>query len=149
MRLSELGELGLLRELEQRGLIVGVEHDAALLDGGLVVTQDALVENAHFRLDWIGFRAPGWGAAGGNLSALAAWGADPFALVVTLGAPRWTRVEDVVELYEGIREAGVAVVGGDTTAADSIILSVTGIGRSPRVPGRAGARPGDALVVTG
>jgi thiamine-monophosphate kinase len=149
MRLSELGELGLLRELEQRGLIVGVEHDAAQLDGGMVVTQDALVENVHFRLDWIGFRDLGWRAAAVNLSDLAASGAEPSALVVTLAAPRWTRLEDVLELYEGIRETGVPVVGGDTTAAEAILLSVTAIGRSERVPGRAGARPGDTLVVTG
>src|SRR3954449_10347782 len=104
MRLSELGELGLLAELERRGLIVGVEHDAALLEGGLVVTQDALVENVHFRLDWIGFRDLGWRVAAVNLSDLAASGADPFALLVTLAAPRWTRLGDVAELYEGIRE---------------------------------------------
>jgi len=41
------------------------------------------------------------------------------------------------------------VVGGDTTRADRVYLSVTALGRSERVPGRAGARPGDALVVTG
>jgi len=149
MRLSELGELGLLAELERRGLIVGVEHDAALLEGGLVVTQDALVENVHFRLDWIGFRDLGWRVAAVNLSDLAASGADPVALLVTLAAPRWTRLADVVELYAGIGETAVPVVGGDTTAAETVVLSVTAIGRSERVPGRAGARPGDALVVTG
>src|SRR5215210_5717569 len=149
MRLSELGELGLLAELERRGLIVGVEHDAAQLGSGLVVTQDALVENVHFRLDWIGFRDLGWRVAAVNLSDLAASGAEPLALLVTLAAPRWTRLSDVVELYEGVREAGVPVVGGDTTAAETIVLSVTAIGRSERVPGRAGARAGDALVVTG
>jgi thiamine-monophosphate kinase len=148
MRLSELGELGLLAELERRGLIAGVEHDAAQVEG-LVVTQDALVEDVHFRLDWIGFRDLGWRAAAVNLSDLAASGADPLALVVTLAVPRWTRVADVVELYEGMREAGVPVVGGDTTAAPVIVLSVTALGRSERVPGRAGARPGDVLVVTG
>src|SRR5215211_6461470 len=109
MRLSELGELGLLSELERRGLIVGVENDAAALEGGLVVTQDALVENVHFRLDWIGFRDLGWRAAAVNLSDLAASGADPLALVVTLAVPRWTRLADVVELYEGMRDAGVPV----------------------------------------
>ena len=39
--------------------------------------------------------------------------------------------------------------GGDTTRAGSVLLSVTALGRAERVPGRAGARPGDALVVTG
>jgi thiamine-monophosphate kinase len=149
MRLSELGELGLLAELERRGLIVGVEHDAAQLEDGLVVTQDALVEDVHFRPEWIGFRDLGWRAAAVNLSDLAASGADARALIVTLAAPRWTRVEDVVELYEGMRETGVPIVGGDTTAAAAIVLSVTAVGRSERVPGRAGARPGDVLVVTG
>ena len=41
------------------------------------------------------------------------------------------------------------VRGGDTTRADAVVLSVTALGRSERVPGRAGARPGDLLVVTG
>src|SRR5215218_5103276 len=149
MRLSELGELGLLSELEERGLIVGVEHDAAVIGDGLVVTQDALVENVHFRLEWIGFRDLGWRAAAVNLSDLAASGAEPVALLVTVAAPRWTAVPDVVELYEGIRETGVPVVGGDTTAAETLVLSVTALGRSERVPGRAGALPGDFLVVTG
>ena len=56
MRLAEAGELRLLAELEARGLAQRIEHDAARLDGGVVVTQDALVEDVHFRLDWIGWR---------------------------------------------------------------------------------------------
>ena len=58
-KLSKLGELGLLAELESRGLIVDVENDAAQLSGGLIATQDAVVENVHFRLDWIGWRELG------------------------------------------------------------------------------------------
>ena len=41
------------------------------------------------------------------------------------------------------------MVGGDTTSAPQLVLSVTALGRSERVPGRAGAHPGDLLVVTG
>ena len=148
-RLSATGELGLLAELERRGLIAGVEHDAAQLRPDLVVTQDALVEGVHFRFDWIDWHELGFRAAAVNLSDLAASGATPEALLVTLAAPPSTNTADVFALYEGIAETGVPVVGGDTTSADSVVISVTALGRSTRVPGRAGARPGDVLVVSG
>jgi len=148
VRLDEAGELGLLEELERRGLAHGIEHDAAEV-GGLVVTQDALVEGVHFRFDLVSWRELGFRAAAVNLSDLAASGAEPLALLVSLGAPGATQVADVVELYEGLNAAGVPVRGGDTTRADSVVLSVTALGRAERVPGRAGARPGDLLVVTG
>ena len=149
MKLSEVGELGLLAELERRGLAQSIENDAAVLGDGVVVTQDALVEDVHFRLDWISWRDLGWRAAAVNLSDLAASGADAEGLVVTLAAPGDTDVADVLELYAGMAETGVPVVGGDTTCADRIVLSVTAVGRSVRVPGRAGAQPGDVLVVSG
>ena len=147
-RLSGLGELGLLAELERRGLIVGVEHDAAQV-GGLVLTQDALVEGVHFRLDRLSWADLGWRAAAVNLSDLAASGATPLGLLVSLALPPDTVLEDVLAFYEGIAETGVAVIGGDTTAAAEVVVSVTAVGRSARVPGRAGAVPGDLLVVTG
>ena len=149
MRLSELGELGLLAELERLGLARRIENDAAELPGGLVVTQDALVEGVHFRLDWISWRELGFRAAAVNLSDLAASGADPEGLVVSLGLPPDTEVDNVLELYAGLNEAGVPVVGGDTTRSAEVVLSVTALGHSARVPGRGGARPGDRLVVTG
>ena len=149
MRLSEAGELGLLAELERRGLVHGIENDAAALAGGIVVTQDALVEDVHFRRDWITWRDLGFRAGAVNLSDLAASGAAADALLVSLGAPADLLVADVVELYEGLAETGVRVVGGDTTFAERLYLSVTAVGRSERIPGRGGARPGDVLVVPG
>ena len=149
MRLSELGESGLLAEFERRGLARGIEHDAADLGGGLVVTQDALVGGVHFRLDWTSHRELGYRAAAVNLSDLAASGAEPQALLVTLAAPADVELEDVVELYEGLNESGVPIAGGDTSSAPQLVLAVTAVGRSERVPGRAGARPGDLVVVTG
>jgi thiamine-monophosphate kinase len=146
--LAEVGELGLLAELERRGLAHGIEHDAAIVEG-LVVTQDALIEDVHFRFDLLSWQELGARAAAVNISDLAASGANPSALLVSLGLPPETQLEDVLALYAGLNERGVPVRGGDTTRADRVLLSVTALGRSERVPGRAGARPGDAVVVTG
>jgi thiamine-monophosphate kinase len=149
MRLSETGELGLLDALERRGLITGTEHDAAQLEPGLVVTQDALVEGVHFRFDLLSWHELGFRAAAVNISDLSASAAEPEALLVTLAVPPETELERVLDLYEGIAEAGVPVRGGDTTSAALVAVVVTAVGRSERVPGRTGARPGDVVVVTG
>jgi thiamine-monophosphate kinase len=143
-------EFELLAELERRGLVTGIENDAAQFGWagleGLVVTQDALIEDVHFRFDLLGWHELGYRAAAVNISDLAASGAEPLALIVSLGAPD---LAHAVELYEGLAEAGVPVRGGDTTRAPQVVLSVTALGRSERVPGRAGARPGDHVVLTG
>jgi thiamine-monophosphate kinase len=76
-------------------------------------------------------------------------GAEPEALLVSLAVPPAEEADNVFELYEGMTEAGVPVVGGDTVAAETVSMTVTAVGRSERVPGRAGARPGDVVVVTG
>jgi thiamine-monophosphate kinase len=138
-------EFELLAELERRRLVVGVDHDAAVVDG-LVVTQDTLVEGVHFRFDLLDWHELGYRAAAVNISDLAASGAEPLALLVSLGAPE---LDGAVALYEGLAEAGVPVRGGDTTRALEVVVTVTALGRSERVPGRAGARPGDLVVVTG
>src|SRR5688572_21674994 len=149
LRLSELGEFGLLAELERRGLVRGQDAEGAVLADGVVVTQDVLVEGIHFRPDWISWSDLGYKAAAVNLSDLAALAAEPEALLVSLALPPETKVDDVVELYEGLAEPGVPIAGGDTTRAERLTLTVTAVGHSERVPGRAGAVPGDVLVVTG
>jgi thiamine-monophosphate kinase len=149
LRLSEAGELGLLRELEARGLVSGQDAEGALLDADRVATADVLAEGVHFRLDWTSYQDLGYKAAAVNLSDLAALGAEPQGLLVALGAPGDAGLEDAVELFQGLTEPGVPILGGDTTRTPSWLLSITAFGRSERVPGRAGARPGDALAVTG
>jgi thiamine-monophosphate kinase len=149
LRLSELGEFGLLAELERRGLVRGQDAEGAVLADGVVVTQDTLVEGVHFRREWTSWRDLGYKAAAVNLSELAALGAEPEALLVALALPPETRLDEIEELYAGLNEPGVPVAGGDTTRAGLLVLTVTAVGRSERVPGRAGARPGDLLVVTG
>jgi thiamine-monophosphate kinase len=149
MRLFELGEHRFLAELSDRGLVEGIGDDTAVLSGGIVVTKDALVEEVHFRLGWTSWRDLGYKAAAVNLSDLAAAAAEPEAVFVALALPPESDAESVFELFGGIAETGVPVRGGDLTAADRVYLTVTAVGRSERVPGRAGAKPGDELVVTG
>jgi len=149
LKLSEAGEFGLLRELERLRLVSGLDAEGAILADGRVASVDVLAEGVHFRLDWTSFRDLGYKAATVNLSDLAALGAVAEGLLVGIAAPSEADVAEVVELYEGLNEAGVAVVGGDTTRSSSWFISVTAFGKSERVPGRASARPGDVLVVTG
>lgn len=149
MQLAELGERGFLGELERRGLAGPIGNDAAELAGGTVVTLDTMVEDVHFRLEWTSWRDLGYKLGAVNLSDLAASAATPTAFVVGLALPASTVVANALELYEGLNEHGVPVRGGDTVAAPCLVVSVTALGYSERVPGRAGAQPGDAVVVTG
>ena len=149
MKLSDVGELGLLRELEERGLVTGIENDAALLADGVVVTKDLLVEDVHFTFDRISWRDLGFRAAAVSLSDLAASGAEVEAARRRSGVPAGHGAHCRARALRGNQGDGRRVVGGDTSAADRVTLSVTAIGRSARVPGRSGARPGDVLVVTG
>ena len=128
-----------------RGLIVGTEHDAAELAGGLVVTQDALVEGVHFRLDWLSWRELGFRAAAVNLSDLSASAAQPEALFVTLTLPGDVEVARVVELYEGLAETGVPVRGGDTSSAGRIVRH-RHRARAVRARPRAGRRAARATT---
>src|SRR5438094_9281136 len=84
MRLSDLGELGLLAELERRGLAREIGDDAAQLEHGRVVARDALVAGVHFRLDWLSWRDLGWTAAAVMPSDLAPPGTDPDELIRTI-----------------------------------------------------------------
>ena len=148
MRVADLGEFGLLRELESRALLLDPSREGAWIDVN-VITQDVLVEGVHFRREWTAWRDLGYKSAAVNLSDLAAMCAEPQGLLVTLCLPPETGVEDVLELYEGLNEPGFPVLGGDTTSAPLLSIGVTALGRSDRVPGRAGALPGNTLVVTG
>ncbi len=150
MKLSQLGETGLLAALEGRGLVEGIENDAAELGQGLVVTQDALVEGVHFRLDWLSWRDLGWRAAAVNLSDLAASrrrsrGPDRHPRR-TSGRLCWTTFSSCTrESGRHVFRCVAAIRRGPTTSCSRSLRSAAPDGfRAER-----GARPGDRLVVTG
>ncbi len=141
-------------------LTVGPGDDAAVIDtsrmSGLVATTDMLMDGVDFRLAEADPRRIGRKALAVNLSDLAAMGAEPVAALVSLSLPRSGGFALVRELYEGLlplaEEFGTAIAGGDTNAWDGpLVISVTALGRmalrGPLL--RSGAKPGDAVVVTG
>jgi thiamine-monophosphate kinase len=138
--------------------VLGPGDDAAVLaapDGRVVASTDVLVEGVHFRLDWSTAEQVGRKAAAANLADIAAMGAVPTALLVGLACPAETRLELVHALADGLwAEAGtvgVGVVGGDLTAASTLVVAVTALGslegREPVT--RGGARPGDRVALCG
>jgi thiamine-monophosphate kinase len=127
-------------------IAVGIGDDAAVLDGGLVLASDMLVEGVHFRREQGAF-AIGQRAGGANLSDMAAMGAQPVCLVAALGLP--AGFDEAEELTRGIAAHGVPLVGGDLVRSDRLVVSIAALGRAERPVLRSGGRPGDVLAVTG
>lgn len=138
--------------------LVGPGDDAAVIsapDGRFVVSTDVLVQDRHFIRDWSTGYDVGWRAAVQNLADIAAMGARPTSLVVSLVLPRTEEVQWVLDLARGLAEAcaphGAGVVGGDLSSGDAIVVAVTVHGDldggAPVL--RSGARPGDVVAHAG
>jgi thiamine-monophosphate kinase len=161
--LAGLGEDGLLRLLtgrwktKSRDVIVGVGDDCAVLRGegrSLLFKTDAMVEGVHFSA-----RTPaaliGRKALARVLSDIAAMGGAPLAALVTLGLPSNESPRRLAAIYRGMekiaRDYKVALVGGETTRAEQLFLSIALLGecRGVKPVLRSGARAGDLIFVTG
>jgi thiamine-monophosphate kinase len=158
--LAEVGEKALLRHLQSRvptatGVVVGLGDDAAVVEASpcTLVTTDSLVEGVHFRRDTAPPRLLGRKALTVNLSDVAAMGGIARYATVSLCLPPDLTLGWVDSLYDGLleraAEAGVALVGGNVTRSEEIVVDVTLLGDSGRLMLRAGAQPGDRVVVTG
>jgi thiamine-monophosphate kinase len=139
---------------------LGIGDDCAILDvsraGDLLVTTDMLMDGRHFRVAEDGARAAGHKTLGVNLSDIAAMGGVPRVCVVAVALPRTEAAGMAQDIYAGMHELAVQfavdLVGGDTNAWDGpLVISVTVLGEATQRGAirRAGAKPGDAILVTG
>lgn len=136
------------------GMLAGtLEHagdDAAVVDG-LVLTTDMLHETTDFPAGTTRYTA-GWRAVGASLSDLAAMGADATAAVAVYAVPEFAE-EDLRAFVAGARGVCEAVdgkyVGGDLDTHEEFTVATTALGRASDPVYRSGARPGDAVCVTG
>lgn len=141
-------------------LKMGPGDDAAVLDLGnrpeCVVTVDLLTDGVDFRLGETSLERIGRKALAVNLSDLAAMAARPLAAVVALALPRAGALETAIGLYQGMLPLAerfqTAIAGGDTNTWDGpLAIAITLIGQTTErgILRRDGARPGDAIVVSG
>lgn len=164
--INELGEFALIDRMRQvlgepddEQLVVGIADDAAVyrVGDGLVhvITTDALIEGVHFDRLFMPMEYLGMKSVAVNVSDIVAMNAHPRYATIAVGLPVSVTVEMIEEFYRGVRRAcelyGLHVVGGDSTAARQLTLSVTVVGEAheEEIIRRSGARPGDALCVTG
>ncbi len=167
------GEFAFIDWLRQRTppgerVLLGPGDDTAVLSwpsgSNCLVTTDMLLEGSCFHLAETHPGRPGTGTArqigrkamAVNLSDIAAMAGVPVAAVVSVGLPRKGGRAMAEELYLGLREMAdsfsTAIIGGDTNSWDGpLVINVTLLGEAmPRgAVRRAGARPGDKLLVTG
>jgi thiamine-monophosphate kinase len=159
------GEFDVIRAIRRttptdgKGVVVGIGDDCAVLraDAGedLLLTTDLLIEGRHFRAD----AAPediGWKSLAVSISDVAATGGTPRHAVVAVALRREHTGEFADRLTRGLLACAArydcALVGGDTNATDGpvvVCVTLTGAVARGRAVLRSGARPGDAICVTG
>lgn len=127
---------------------------AYLKDLGIVVTQDSLVEDIHFSTKFISAFDLGFKAVMVNVSDVAASGAEPKYLTVSLSLPSNVKEDFVEEFYNGCKKAcgdDVQIVGGDITGSEKIYISICAIGKAlgRNISSRKNAKIGQKVIVSG
>ena len=166
MEISELGEFGLIRRLTENlnnknlSTLKGVGDDCAVLEptGGTqtLVTTDLLMEGVHFDLTYVPLKHLGYKAVMVNLSDIYGMNGTPRQITVSLALSKKFTVEDIEELFAGMKLAcekhHVDIVGGDTTSSlTGLAISITAIGEAlpSDIVYRNGAKETDLICVSG
>jgi len=164
MDLRDLGEFGLIKRIRKwtaspnPALVQGIGDDVAIMEIGnkaLLATTDILIEGIHFDRSWIDPYRLGRKSLMVNLSDIAAMGGTPKYFLVSLGLPKHLSLSYISRFYRGIQEGAkryrVDLVGGDTSLAEKMTISICllGEGRTKDLIFRRGARVGDDLFVSG
>ena len=152
--------MAVARTKKAPAVVVGIGDDAAVLNlpAGYqaLVTTDLSIEGVHFRRDWHPAEAVGHRCLARGLSDIAAMGGEPVAAFLSLGLPKALPQSWADRFLRGFeklaRKFRVPLGGGDVAESPGGVLAdIVVLGRVPRGKAllRSGARPGNAIYVTG
>ena len=161
-----MGEFGLIDRLtddikaNDAHTVKGVGDDAAILkfneDEEVLVSTDMFMEGVHFDLTYFPLKHLGYKVVVANICDIYAMNGTPRQITVSLALSRKFCIEDIEELYAGMKLAceqyGVDIIGGDTTSSlTGLAISITAIGTAPKGTAvkRNGAKETDLICVTG
>lgn len=168
-KISDIGEKELIQRILKKtksqsnsffldkNVFESLKDDAALFDFGdnyLVATSDMLIRSAHFPEE-MSFNQIGKKIVTVNVSDLAAMGAQPMGIIVSMGLPGDMFLDNFDQMIDGILEAcsiyEMPFIGGDTNESGELILCGTCIGmvNKRKVFMKVGAKIGDVVAVTG
>ena len=128
---------------------------AYLKDLGIVISQDSLVEDVHFDKEIMTPYQTGYKSIMANLSDIAASGAKPCYITISISIPKDLSEEDINEYYEGckfaLKDLDVEIVGGDITGADKLFISICVIGKTEgrKISSRSNAKVGHKIITSG
>jgi len=147
------------------GLVLGIGDDCAIFRPrgsveDLLFTTDMLIEDVHFRRETHTAADVGWKSLARGLSDIAAMGGEPRFCLLSLALPEWALPERADArwldgFYRGLLalagSAHVPLMGGDLARGSKLVADIVVCGAVPRGQAlrRDGARPGDAIYVSG
>jgi thiamine-monophosphate kinase len=163
--IGKLGKFGLIDRLSDNVKIInastvkGIGDDSAIIGNGNILTlvsTDLLLEGIHFNLIYTPLKHLGYKAVVRGISDIYAMNGTPGQIMIGLGLSSRFTVEQVEDIYEGIKLAcekyNVDLAGGDTTSSlTGLTISVTAIGSANKndIITRSGAQQSDLICVTG
>lgn len=151
--MKEFELIKIIKTLVDDNLNIIGDDTAIIKESGTVLTCDTLVENTHFRLDTTSAFDLGYKSAAVNLSDVAASGGTCDYFLVSLAIPKNIDVQFIKDFYSGMKnladQFNTAIVGGDLTFCETIVVTVTAIGKTSILSGRSNAEVGQKIITTG
>ena len=142
------------------GVVLGIGDDCAIVRPrgareDWLYTTDMLLEGTHFLRETHAPSDVGWKALARGLSDIAAMGGEARFCLLSLAVASWVDARWLDAFYGGLLALadihGAALIGGDLARTERVMCDIVVAGTVPRGKAlrRDGARPGDAIYVSG